>query len=574
MFNLFTKLNNIGERVKSLPAKYKSSDKSTKTTVSHLILGCLIMMGIVGTFISVNTNQPKSIQEESKVVEVRKKENLPQGLPNPLDLVNPFKSFQEGIIDGVSEIIKQTVGLFDNYVGFTPNIARYDGEIKDSSGQTLPMGFDKFFRVTSNIAWLLLPLVIVLYGSFLILDGGFKGVQLLQQIAKKVFLFILGMIVMRFVLSLFIDLNNGLCSYVLQNILGSPKLSDAILNSLGLTISDNKLSFSIDGILNTFGEIILWIGLFFMLITLLFQFVIRFFHLLLHVLMFPIMMIIGLLPGGEQLFKSYIEEMLRTLFLQPIFLIGLGIVIQIISSVDQPVPKVILGLGSLAFLNLIPAIVNKLSGVLWGVGASVAGGIVTGAAIGPLGKVKDGFVSGISGGQTSSIRNLAGKTIGESIISRFPNSGNYKNNSGDSYSPSKSIYQPKEQKKELYPVKSSQKEMRQFAEKPSNQNSKPYTVHMGRTFDTGSKEHWNNLTSWYRSQKDLMSGKSEDQITDYLSNASNKREIINEANNSGFFTQNGIRTIKLPSEDSGENSYLQIPRPKKKNAGDSTTQIK
>lgn len=574
MFKLFSKLNPVGEKVKTLLQKYRSSDIEVKKQIRWIVALASILLAVICIAIGItNSNSPQATKQE---IRIEQREDLPKGLPNPIDLVNPFKSFQEGIIDGVSEIIKQTVGLFDDYVGFTPNIARNDGEIKDSSGKTIPMGFDKFYRVTMNIAWALLPLVIVLYGAFLALEGGFRGVQLLQQISKKVLLFVIAMVAMRFVFGLFIDLNNGINSYVLQNLLGSPKLSDAILNSLGLAISDNKLTFSIEGVLNTFGEIILWIGLFFMLMTLLFQFVIRFFHLLLHVLMFPIVLIISLLPGGEQFFKNYMEELLRSLFLQPIFLVGLAIVIQIISSVNQPVPKVILGLGSLAFMNLIPSIVNRFSGILWGLGGSVAGGILATASLGQAGILKRGVISGITGGKSSSVRDLAGKTIGETIISRFPSRSSVNNKAGTAtnYQNSQLTYQPSEPTKELYPVKSSQNGMRQFAEKPSNPNSKPYTVHMGRTFDTGSKEHWNNLTSWYRSQKDLMSGKSEDQISDYLSNASNKREIINEANNAGFFTQNGIRTIKLPSEDAGENSYLQIPRPKKKDAGDSTTQIK
>lgn len=574
MFKIFSKLNIVGEKTKTLLHKYKNSDIEVKKQVHWILIFATILLALICIAIGItNSNSPQATRQD---IQIEQREDLPKGLPNPLDIVNPFKSFQEGIIDGVSEIIKQAVGLFDDYVGFTPNIARNDGEIKDSSGKTMPMGFDKFYRVTMNIAWALLPLVIVLYGAFLALEGGFRGVQLLQQISKKVLLFIIAMVSMRFVFGLFIDLNNGINSYLLQNLLGSPKLSDAILNSLGLAISDNKLTFSIEGVLNTFGEIILWIGLFFMLMTLLFQFVIRFFHLLLHVLMFPIVLIISLLPGGEQFFKNYVEELLRSLFLQPIFLVGLAIVIQIISSVNQPVPKVILGLGSLAFMNLIPSIVNRFSGILWGLGGSVAGGLLATATVANAGKLKDGVVTGLSGGKTSSIRNLAGKTIGETIISRFPSKSSAIERAGakTNMASSKLTYQSSEPAKELYPTKSTQNGMRQFSEKPSNPNSKAYTVQMGRTFDTGSKEHWNNLTSWYRSQKDFMAGRSEDQLNDYLSTASNKREIINEANNGGFFSQNGIRTIKLPSEDSGEISYLQIPRPKKKDAGDSTTQTK
>lgn len=344
-------------------------------------------------------------------------------------MLNPFSSFQESVVDSISEIILQGLELFDDYVAYTPNIARNDGQIVDARGNNIPIHVDKFYNATQSVAWLLLPLIIVITGTYVVLEGSYRGIMLLKEVAKKVFLFVIGMVAMRFLFANLIDLTNALDKFMLQRLVAgssSGTLSESLLVALGLQIVDEKLQFTIQGTLNIFAEIILWIGLFFLLVTLLFQFIMRFFHLLLHMILFPIVFVIGLLPGGEQFFRSYLEETLRTLFMQPIFIIGIGIAVEIISSVNEPVPKVILGLGSLAFLNIIPAIINRFSGILWSIGGSVAGGIVTTATVGQARKVKEGIVSGMSGGKSSSVRSWAGKALGEAIVSKLPIGGTAK----------------------------------------------------------------------------------------------------------------------------------------------------
>src|SRR5690606_6921682 len=162
----------------------------------------------------------------------------------------------------------------------------------------------------------LLPLVIVITGTYLVLEGTVKGMYLLQEIAKKTLLFVIGMVAMRFLFATAIDLTNGLDRFVLSKLVATSQsgtLSESLLTALGLQITNNILEFSLASPMILFSEIILWIGLFFLLVTLLFQFIIRFFHVLLHIIMFPIVCIIGLLPSGEQFFKAYIEETLRAL---------------------------------------------------------------------------------------------------------------------------------------------------------------------------------------------------------------------------------------------------------------------
>lgn len=233
---------------------------------------------------------------------------------------------------------------------------------------------------------------------------------------------------MRFIFALTIDLNNSISSYVIDELIStsdSGLLSQALLESFGMTITDEKLIFmSIEGQLNLFGEIILWVAFFFLLITLLFQFIIRFFHLLIHLVFFPIVLVIGLLPGGGQFFRTYIEEVLRTIFVQPVLLIGISIALEVVQSVNEPIPKIVLGLGALSFLNIIPSIVNKFSGIMWGVGGAVTGGLLAASTIGTAKKVKQGVVQGATGGKTNSLRNLAGRAIGEGLAIKPGNTTN------------------------------------------------------------------------------------------------------------------------------------------------------
>lgn len=442
--------------------KFERSDKSTRKKVFQVIIGGLVLLVLIigGIFISNSVfpsgdNEIKQIEIDDHIHEEYKSfedlEKLPEdqiydyieipeeeqepdagrgidlpSIPNPLDALNPFSGFQESVRDAFSEIIQQGLELFDDYVAFTPNIAKGDGDIVDARGNQISFGVNKFYNATRTIAFLLLPIVIVITGITIVLEGRMKGTQILMQSGKKVLLFMIAMVSLRFIFSLFIDLNNSISRYVLQTLVGLPgtdTLSESLLVAFGMNISDGKLEFSLEGALNLFGEIILWIGLFFLLMTLLFQFIIRFFHLLIHLIVFPIVLIISLLPGGGQFFKTYLEEVLRTIFMQPIFLIGIGIALEVISTVDEPIPKIVLGLGALSFLNIIPAIVNRFSGIMWGVAGAIAGGMMTATAIGSANKIKQGVVTGASGGKTNSVRNLAGRAIGEKIASVVPGGG-------------------------------------------------------------------------------------------------------------------------------------------------------
>lgn len=448
MFNFLNSYKIIEKQAFEMKDKIQKAGKEEKSLINKLFIWGIILTIVIGVlqivfFLVYQPMIQDPVFQEPTVIEQKMEYQIPddsgvldlpeeelgrgQSIPNPIDMLNPFSSFQESIVDAISEIIMQGLELFDDYVAFTPNIAKSDGQIVDARGNNIPIHVNKFYNATQSVAWLLLPLIIVLTGTYVVLEGSFKGIQLLKEVAKKVLLFVVGMVAMRFLFANAIDLVNALNRFVLNALVGSgDTLSESLLTALGMQIVDSKLELSIQGTLNIFAEIILWIGLFFLLVTILFQFIIRFFHLLLHVIIFPIVLVIGLLPSGGQFFKQYIEETLRTLFMQPIFLIGIGITLEIIQSVNEPVPKVILGLGSLAFLNIIPSIINRFSGILWGIGGSVAGGIVAGATVGQARRMKESVVAGASGGKSTSIRNLAGKALGEAIVSKLPIGGTAK----------------------------------------------------------------------------------------------------------------------------------------------------
>ncbi len=442
MFNFLNSYKTIEKQALDMKDKIKKAGKEEKRLINKLFIVGIILTIIIGVlqiaffFVYRSKIQEPVFQKQTEIEQQIENElpndsgvlDLPeeefgrgQTTPNQIDIFNPFSSFQESIVDAISEILMQGLELFDDYVAFTPNIAKSDGQILDVRGNNITIHVNKFYNASQSVAWLLLPLIIVLTGTYLVLEDSLRGIQLLKEVAKNVLLFVLCMVAMRFLFANAIDLVNALNRFVLNTLVGSGNtLSESLLNALGLQIVNSKLEFSIQGTLNIFAEIILWVGLLFLLVTILFQFIIRFFHLLLYMILFPIVFIIGLLPSGSQFFKQYIEELLKILFMQPIFLVGIGISLEIIQSVNEPIPKVILGLGSLAFLNIIPSIINKFSGILWSVGGSLAGGIVAGATIGQARRLKEGVVSGMSGGKSSSVRNLAGNALGEAIVSKLP----------------------------------------------------------------------------------------------------------------------------------------------------------
>jgi hypothetical protein len=332
--------------------KFERSDKSTRKKVFQVIIGGLVLLVLIigGIFISNSVfpsghNEIKQIEIDDHIHEEYKNfedlEKLPEdqiydyieipeeeqepdagrgidlpSIPNPLDALNPFSGFQESVRDAFSEIIQQGLELFDDYVAFTPNIAKGDGDIVDARGNQISFGVNKFYNATRTIAFLLLPIVIVITGITIVLEGRMKGTQILMQSGKKVLLFMIAMVSLRFIFSLFIDLNNSISRYVLQTLVGLPgidTLSESLLVAFGMNISDGKLEFSLEGALNLFGEIILWIGLFFLLMTLLFQFIIRFFHLLIHLIVFPIVLIIIAKKRGLYSYQQSLSRLILKL---------------------------------------------------------------------------------------------------------------------------------------------------------------------------------------------------------------------------------------------------------------------
>lgn len=369
-----------------------------------------------------NSPLPESyIEEDLPVIDFdAEHDELPRGqieLANPLDDLNPFSSFQKSVIDGLAEIVGGVIALFDDYVAYTPNIAKGDGNITGADGEPINIRVNKFFTVTQTIAWALLPIIIVFTGFSIIAEGGMKAREIVIQTGKKAILFAIALVSMRFFFAVLIDLNNAINSLVLQRLIGgdSNKLSETLLTAMGLSFVDSKLTLDIAENLNQVGIIILWIVIFFTIMTLLFQFIIRFCHILLHIVMFPIVLVIAMLPGGGQFFKTYVEELIRMIFVQPILLIGLAFTIEILRSVDEPVSKIVLGLGSLAFLNLIPSIVNRFSGVLWGIAGGIASGAVTAATLVPANKFKKGVVAGATGEKSGSLTKFAGSAIGGAL---------------------------------------------------------------------------------------------------------------------------------------------------------------
>lgn len=337
------------------------------------------------------------------------------------DLLDPLSSMASSINDAITSLLKQAIGLFDNYVAYTPNIANTDGNIQDASNQNLNIGVNKFYDLTIKIAWLLLPLLILVNGMMIVLEGDYKGRILLGESIKKFIIFVIGLIGLRFAFSIVISIINALNLLVIQILIGNgTTLSNAVLSSLGIDFGSGGLAFKDVSAFNTIAQAFLWVGIFFFVTMIMYQFIIRFFHLWLHLVLYPIELLFALLPGGGQMFKGYLEEIIRTLAAQPIFLIGLGMVLAVINSGTGSVTKIVLGVGALVFLNTIPSIVARFSGILWGIAGAAGAGLMTAATVGQAQLMKRSVVAGMTGEKSGSFRRHFGKSLGEALVGGSP----------------------------------------------------------------------------------------------------------------------------------------------------------
>lgn len=439
MFNILKKVKNIGTRTSDLSARVRDADKAQKRQLKYLVIfgAGLFILVLFAQVVGYRNQFTTKINQDDKV------EIIEQTTPIVLDkynmvvpeldvektraggigfnLLDPVGSIVNPIVEAIANLVQQIMDLFDNFVGSTPNIAMNDGEVYGAASE-VPISIDKFYTVTTNLAWLLLPLIITVNGAVIITEGSFKGQQLLVQLAKKVLIFIVAMVATRYLFIQLIDLVNAINRLVLYELISdgnSGLLSNSLLYALGVQNNEGTLTLGDASGFNVFAQAIVWAGLFFFLCMLLFQFIVRFFHLMLHLILFPIAYTIGLLPGGGSFLKSYIEEILRTLFVQPIFLIGVAITIEIIQGGNGTVAKLILGIGSLTFLNTIPSIIARFSGVLWGVAGAVGAGIVGAATLGQARFAKKNIVAGATGEKSGSIRAWAFRGIGNGIGSKL-----------------------------------------------------------------------------------------------------------------------------------------------------------
>lgn len=380
-------LQQVIETVKTCRKKFLQATTEQKDKIKTLIVICLlfflmILLFVIGLRIDTAYAPPSTPNQEIVIPSPISKDSV-KGIG--FDLLNPL-SILDPIVDGIKSVIQQGIGLFDDFIAYTPNIANNNGQIYGVSGDHINFNVDKFFNLTTSIAWLLLPLIVVINGTYIILVSNPNGILIVKQLGKKVLLFAIGMVALRVAFALAIDLTNAINGYILQQLVGgsSPALSINILHALGIDDTGLTLTLPSDtGIFNIFAQIILWAGLFIALVGLLFQFGMRFFDLLFHILLYPIILLISLIPGGEKFFNEYIEQISKNLFLQPMFLIGVAIVIEFIASQNGAITKLILGLISLVFLNLVPTIINRYSGLIWGFGAVEASRIVNNRVIRP-----------------------------------------------------------------------------------------------------------------------------------------------------------------------------------------------
>ncbi len=443
MFKLLKRIQNIGTRTSDLAERVQNADKVQKRQLKHLVIFStslfvlILLTQVVG--IIHNSNKPEQSIEtvtvsSANIPVVFDKYNM--DVPE-LDVekvkeersigifgIDPLGSILDPIVEAINKLVQEVLNLFDNFVGSTPNIGRNDGEIY-GFGSEVPIQIDKFYNLTNALAWLLLPLFIVMNGAAIIMEGSFKGRELLMQLGKKVLIFVIAMAATRYILVQAIDLMNAINKLIIQDLISgnSSLLSQAVLSAMGVQSDGSKLSFPDSGGFNPFAQAIIWGTLLCFLVLLLFQFIVRFFHLLLHMILYPVIYVIGLMPGGGQFLRTWIEEIVRTLIVQPIFLLGFAVVIEIIKGGNGSVAKIVLGLGAVSFLNTVPIIVNRISGFLWTMGGGIAAGMFAMGTVGQASLLKKGIVAGATGEKSGSLRMFGAKGIGRAITGQNPLQG-------------------------------------------------------------------------------------------------------------------------------------------------------
>lgn len=681
MFKLLKRIQNIGTRTSDLAERVQNADKVQKRQIKYLIIFStslfflILLTQVVG--IIHRSNQP-----ESNVITIEvSSQNIPivvdkynMDIPE-LDVekvkeeknigifgIDPLGSILDPIVEAINKLVQEVLNLFDNFVGSTPNIGKNDGEIY-GFGSQVPIQIDKFYNLTNALAWLLLPLFIVINGAAIIMEGSFKGQQLLMQLGKKVLIFVIAMVATRYIFVQAIDLMNAINKLIIQDLISgnSSLLSQAVLSAMGIQSDGSKLSFPDSGGFNPFAQAIIWGALLFFLVLLLFQFIVRFFHLLLHMVLYPVFYVIGLMPGGGQFLRTWIEEIVRTLIVQPIFLIGFAVVIEIIKGGNGSVAKIVLGLGAVSFLNTVPIIINRMSGFLWTMGGGIAAGMFAMGTVGQASLLKRGIVAGATGEKSGSLRMFGAKGIGRAITGQNPLQGLGGNGKGiieqgknfaDKGGVFKTAMKSGEKasgafgklgmtpldanslradtdKKNLFTntpsfgdisklsLKDSNNLSSKFissnlgggfgfpmTEQPTNLSSminirdfkasNPQTtslldsaishqkvnMEMGKTFDSSNSAHWGHLTNWYAKNESMSSGKSVQSYQNFINESQNRSEILNKAKSEGYFSSQGINTLKVvdkSSDGASINKYYQLNKPQfkeQKNARSSTTKVK
>lgn len=673
MFKLLRRIKNIGTRTSDLLIRVRNAGKDQRRQLKFLIVFSTSLFVLI-LFVQVVgiRNQFNETKENVETIEVSA-----ESLPVVADKYNiqvpelnveevreskgigifgidPLGSILDPIVEGINKLVQEILNLFDNFVGSTPNIAKNDGQVY-GMGSQVPIQVDKFYALTNTLAWLLLPLFIAINGAAIIMEGSFKGQQLLMQLGKKILIFVIAMVATRYIFVQAIDLINAINQLIIQNLIGnSSLLSKAVLSAMGVQNDGSKLSFPDSGGFNPFAQAIIWGALLVFLTLLLFQFIVRFFHLLLHMILFPIIYVVGLMPGGGQFLKTWIEEIVRTLIMQPIFLIGFAIVIEIIKGGNGSVAKIVLGLGAVSFLNTVPILVNRMSGFLWSIGGGLAAGMFAMGTVGQAAMLKKGIVAGATGEKSGSLRMFGAKGIGRALTGKdplqglrgdkntqFDKGGIFKNamRSGEKTTGAfgklgmtpldANSLKPDTDKKSLFtntpnfgdiskvslkdsnrlssaytasnlgggfgfPMTEQQTSFNSMANlndfKPSNTQTSPLLntaishekvdVNMGKTFDTSNQTHWGHLSNWYSKNESMSSGKSIKSYQKFANNSQNRNEVLQKARSEGYFSSQGINTLKVTDKaQNGEsiNKYYQINKPQvkqQKHARNRATQTK
>lgn len=264
-----------------------------------------------------------------------------------------FVSLGLNFIDsGVEFIVCHLNSIIDEYVSYTPNIFDNQSDLSSNFLKSLYSPIEK-------LSLIIMPLSILIIIAINIIEISInqeEEINIKESISKFI-MNIIYIILLPFIYSSSIDLNNAICKKILDLI--SPEGN----KSLSSIISENiHLGESSNGAIPQLALTILWVSLLVSILFIAVFFVVRFIIIGIIFLIIPLLIAFSLIPIFNNIKESLFSKLISLIIIQPVFLVGFGFFIIIVKGEMDSISKFILAICALLTLGFIPTIIAGFAG--------------------------------------------------------------------------------------------------------------------------------------------------------------------------------------------------------------------